>query len=141
MASTIIEAVTQFMQTCPVMEDFRINVDFLPDRILEFSINASPTNPIVKHYVNGSSLRQFAFDLTCNQDYGSDVLQAIGNLGLYEGIQAWLEKQSRLRNFPDLPSGLEAVKIEVTTGGYLFKTSPTMGRYQIQARIIYYQGV
>ena len=141
MADTVIQSLWDYFLTCPLMGDRKINVDFLPEKSLEYSIDTTPATEIVKQYVDGSSVRQYLFVIRSVQDYGSDVLQNIANSGFFESLSNWLEEQTRRKNFPALPSGKEPQKIEAQSTGYLFVSGPDTGKYQIQCRLQYFQEV
>lgn len=139
MADTIIQALRDYFLDCPLMGDNRINVDFLPERGIEYSIDTTPATDIVKRYANGDTVRQYLFVLRSVNDYGPDALQNMANSGFYEHFAAWLEAQSDAEVLPQLPAGKEAQKIEAQSTGYLFTTGPDVGRYQIQCRLLYLQ--
>lgn len=141
MADTVIQSLWDYFLTCPLMGDRKINVDFLPEKSLEYSIDTTPATEIVKQYVDGSSVRQYLFVIRSVQDYGSDVLQNIANSGFFESLSNWLEEQTRKKNFPAIPSGKEPQKIEAQSTGYLFVSGPDTGKYQIQCRLQYFQEV
>lgn len=141
MADTIIQSLWDYFLACPLMCDRKINVDFLPEKSLEYSIDTTPATEIIKQYVDGSSVRQYLFVIRSVQDYGSDVLQNIANSGFFESLSNWLEEQTRKKNFPTLPSGKEPQKIEAQSTGYLFVSGPDTGKYQIQCRLQYFQEV
>ena len=141
MADTIIQSLWDYFLACPLMCGRKINVDFLPEKSLEYSIDTTPATEIIKQYVDGSSVRQYLFVIRSVQDYGSDVLQNIANSGFFESLSNWLEEQTRKKNFPTLPSGKEPQKIEAQSTGYLFVSGPDTGKYQIQCRLQYFQEV
>ena len=50
------------MRTCPLLdEDGKVRVNFLGDTPIEYVIEEVPAEPIVKRYVDGSSIRQVLF--------------------------------------------------------------------------------
>ncbi|MCI1966864.1 MAG: hypothetical protein LKJ17_12150 [Oscillospiraceae bacterium] len=139
MADTIIQALREYFLTCPLMGKSKINVDFLPEKGIEYSIDTTPATEIIKRYVNGDTRRQYLFVIRSVNDYGSDALQNVANSGFYEQLAAWLEEQTNAENFPQLPPGMEPESIEAQSTGYLFTAGPKSGRYQIQCRLIYLQ--
>lgn len=141
MADTIIQALRDYFLTCPLMGNRKINVDFLPEKGVEYSIDTAPATEIVKYYTDGTTIRQYLFDIRSVEEYGPDVLQNLANSGFYEELAAWLEEQTRARNFPHLPSGKQPQKIEALSTGYLFTSGPDTGKYQIQCRLQYFQEV
>lgn len=139
MEDSIIKSLWDYFLACPLMADRKINVDFLPEKGVEYSIDTTPATQIVKYYVDGASIRQYLFVIRSVEEYGPDVLQNLSNSGFYEALAAWLEQQTRAGNLPRLSPGKTAQKIEAQSTGYLFTTGPDAGKYQIQCRLQYFQ--
>ena len=139
MADTIIRSLWDYFMSCPLMDGNKINIDYLPDDPLEFSIDVNPATEIVKRYVGGSSIRQHLFVIRSANDYGPDVLQNLANSGFYEQLSAWMEEQCAKGNLPVLPAGQEAQRISAQSTGYLFAPGAKTGKYQIQCRLQYFQ--
>ncbi len=52
---TIIESIRDYIKTCPYLTELaKVNVDFLPDDPTTYSIEQTPTEPILKKYMDGS---------------------------------------------------------------------------------------
>lgn len=139
MSDTIIRALWDYFLNCPLTGDRKINVDFLPDKGIEYSIDTTPATEVVKWYIGGSSIRQYLFVLRSVNDYGPDVLQNISNSGFYERLAAWLDEQTKAGVLPSLPAGKTPQIIEAQSTGYLFTSGSDTGKYQIQCRLQYYQ--
>lgn len=138
---TLIAAVRQFMLKCPHLNEFSkgINIDYLSDDTTSYSIEETPCNPIVKRYIDGSSIRQFEFIFASRESYGQEVLQNIENSSFYEDFSDWIEEQDKIMNYPKLDNSIEVQKIECTSTGYAFQTEVDQARYQIQLRLKYYK--
>jgi hypothetical protein len=136
---SIIEAVRGYLETCPLLTGGLLHVDWLPEEAATYSVDVIPVTPVVKRYIDGSSLRQFAFVLATRTYYGEFVRQQLDNLGFFEDFAQWLEAQSRAHNFPDLGAGRIGRTVEVTTSGYVFAPDTETARYQIQCRLTYLQ--
>lgn len=136
---SIMKALRDYFLTCPLMDGSRINVDYLPERGIEYSIDSTPVTAVIKRYTGGASLRQYVFTISSVMDYGSDTLQNIANSALYEDLADWMEEQTLAQELPELSEGLRPISIEAQSTGYLFTTSPSAGRYQIQCRLVYYK--
>ena len=141
MADTIIKSLWDYFLTCRLMGNKKINIDFLPEKGVEYSIDTTPATEIVKWYTDGSSVRQYLFVVRSVEEYSSDVLQNLANSGFYESLAAWLESQTRAGDLPVLPKGKKAQAIEAQSTGYLFTSGPDTGKYQIQCRLQYFQEV
>lgn len=136
---TIIESVRDFLKGCPLLSDGKINVDFLPEAAATYSVDVTPVNPVLKSYIDGSSLRQFVFTFSTRTYYGDIVRQQLDNLCFFERFAEWIEAQNRARRFPKLGEGRTVRKLEVTTSGYVFATDTDTAKYQIQYRLTYFQ--
>ena len=142
----IIEAVRDFIRSCPYLQEFegvqglvKVNVDYLEENSTVYSIEEVPTDPIIKNYINGDSIRQFQFIFASREPYGADVLQNISNSGFYEDFANWVEKNNNDDNLPLLNEGYESQEIKVLSPGYAFQVDVDKARYQIELRLKYYK--
>lgn len=137
----IIDSIRDYIKQCPFLEEFnnaiRVNVNYLDSEIDTYSIEEVPTQPIIKRYVNGDTLRQYDFIFTSKEPYGSDVFQNIENSGFYEKLADWIETNSDNDIFPILKKGMEATDVSVTTTGYAFSVTEDTAQYQIQLKLKY----
>lgn len=86
MYETIIEALQAYLQGCPLLAGAKLNVDFLPDRPLEYMISPSPVDEVLKAYVHGASQRQYVFVLASKSPIDGDTAQAMENSGFFERL-------------------------------------------------------
>lgn len=139
----IIDSLRNYIRTCPHLDTFnnaiKVNVNYLEPNTDTYSIEEVPINPIVKKYVNGDSIRQYAFIFTSREPYGIDVLQNIDNSGFYEKFADWIENQNNNEIFPLLDNGLEPLEIKVTSTGYAFAVTEDTAQFQIQLRLKYFK--
>jgi hypothetical protein len=139
----IIKALRDYIRTCPHLDTFnnaiRVNVNYLEPEADTYSIEEVPIEPILKKYVNGDSIRQYAFIFTSREPYGIDVLQNIDNSGFYEKFADWIENQNNNEIFPLLDNGLEPLEIKVTSTGYAFAVTEDTAQYQINLRLKYFK--
>ncbi|MDU7363036.1 chloramphenicol resistance protein [Clostridium sp.] len=137
----IIDALRDYIRNCPHLDTFnnaiKVNVNYLEGNPDTYSIEEVPINPIVRKYVNGDSIRQYAFIFTSREPYGIDVLQNIDNSGFYEKFADWIENNNDKGIFPLLDNGLETLAIEVTSTGYAFAVTEDTAQFQIQLRLKY----
>ena len=132
---TIIESVREYLAGCPLMDDRKINIDYLGDGI-EYSIDPIGVSPIYKQYVDGGCIRQFQFSLTSKEFYDGDARTMIGNSGFYQEFEEWIADKDAQGDYPEL-DGYLVVKLEVLMSGYLFSADADYARYQIQLRMLY----
>lgn len=139
----IIKSLRDYIRNCPYLDTFnnaiRVNVNYLEPNTDTYSIEEVPIEPIVKKYVNGDSIRQYAFIFTSREPYGIDVLQNIDNSGFYEIFADWIENQNNNEILPKLEENLEPLEIKVTSTGYAFAVTEDTAQFQIQLRLKYFK--
>ena len=139
----IISSIRNYIRQCPYLDTFnnaiRVNVNYLEPSANTYSIEEIPIEPILKKYVNGDSIRQYAFIFTSREPYGVDVLQNIDNSGFYEKFASWVESNNDNEIFPVLENGLEPLEIKVTSTGYAFAVTESTAQFQIQMRLKYFK--
>ncbi|WP_317853795.1 chloramphenicol resistance protein [Chakrabartyella piscis] len=133
------ESVRKFLRTYEPLANNKLNVDFLPAEESSYSVEAIPTNEVVRTYTDGSTYRQFLCVLCSREAYGSEILQQLENLAFFEDFSEWLREQSLIGNFPDLGEGRSVVSFVASTTGYAMATSETKARYQIQLKMEFIQ--
>ena len=136
---TIIEALTQYFITCPLLKDGAFRIDYLGEQPVEYDLEVMSCDPVVMWYVNGDSERQYLFAFGSRNFYSQDRMQNIENSGFYERLADWVETNSKQGVLPDLPDGKEAEALEVMSSGTLFGEDKKTARYQIQLRLNYFQ--
>ena len=143
MSTTVLEALFDYFSGCPLMCDNRLNIDYLPEDTgaagVEFALGTTPTDEVVYRYTNGGARCRYPFTISSVNDYGPDEAQNMLNSGFYEELAAWLHKQTRVRNLPELPVGLTARSIRAIGPGYLYLPDVNAGKYQIQCDLEYYR--
>lgn len=139
----IIESIRNYMRNLECLDTFnnaiRVNVNYLEDNTDTYSIEEVPVEPIVKKYINGDSIRQYAFIFTSREPYGIDVLTNIDNSGFYEKLADEIEINNNNEIFPSLDNGLEPLSINVTSTGYAFAVTEDTAQYQISLRLKYFK--
>lgn len=138
--SKIIDSIREFILTCPFLENWRVNVDYLGTG-MEYSIDPLPCDPIVQRYVDGGAKKQFQFAFTSREEYDQDARINIENSGFYQGFEEWLEQKSFSGDLLDLGQGKTPVRIETLNSGYLYDADEKKARYRIECRLIYIQEV
>lgn len=137
----IIQGIRNYMRGLKCLDTFnnaiRVNVNYLEPSPDTYSIEEIPIEPILKRYVNGDSIRQYAFIFTSREPYGADVIQNIDNSGFYEKLADEIESNNDNEIFPILENGLEPLEIKVTSTGYAFAVTESTAQFQIQMRLKY----
>ncbi|WP_346935310.1 chloramphenicol resistance protein [Clostridium sp.] len=139
----IIQGIRNYMRELKCLDTFnsaiKVNVNYLEPSPDTYSIEEIPIEPILKKYVNGDSIRQYAFIFTSREPYGVDVLQNIDNSGFYEKLADEIEFNNDNGIFPTLDTSLEPLEIKVTSTGYAFAVTEDTAQFQIQMRLKYFK--
>lgn len=137
---SIVEAIRAWLRTYPPLADGRLGVDFLPEDAQTYSVDTEPVQPVVKRYMDGSAIKQYAFVLASREFHADAITQNIESSAFYDAFSSWVERQNRARIFPVLEAGRTARRIEVTSSGYPFQAyDEGTARYQIQLRLTYFE--
>ena len=137
---SIIESIRDYILTCPYLGELaKVNVDFLPEDPTTYSIEQTPSEPIIKKHLDGTTDRQLTFVFACCMFYSDEMINNITNSGFFEQFQDWLFDNSEAGILPELKEGLIPDRIEAISSGYLYDISGdlTNARYQIQCRLLY----
>ena len=71
MASSIIEAITEFIGSCPLLEDGVLRVDAMGENAIEYTVETGIFDPLLKRYVNGDEYRQYQFNFGSREYYST----------------------------------------------------------------------
>ena len=137
----IIESVREYIQNLSCLSTFNnaINVNYLADDDNSFSLEEVPCDPVLKKYIDGSSLRQYQFIFTSKEPYSEEILQNIDNSSFYEDFANEIESKNHNGDLPVLYN-LEARSIEVTSSPYCVRVTEDKAIYQINLNLKYYKG-
>ena len=137
---SIAKILRNYFAECPLLQEGKLNFDYLGVEPVEYTIETTPTEPILKKYVDGSTIRQYPFVFASRESFGADVWENIDTADFYEKLSAWVENQSNLRNLPNFNEEYRySISLEVTSSGYVFQEDTDNARYQIQLVLKYYQ--
>lgn len=139
MVQSIIEGVTNYFLQCPLLKDGVFRVDALGGEPVEYAIETGLTSPVLKRYVNGSSIRQYQFNFNSRETYSMDRILAIQNERFYEDLCNWVEEQDKAGNLPELPQGCAAQALEVLAPGFMLDATMENAHYQIQLQLRYFK--
>lgn len=136
----IIEAIREYIGNMDCMATFEnaINVNYLGGESDNFSIEEVPVNPILKKYLDGSSIRQFEFVFCSREPYGAEVLQQIENSTFYEDFANEIEEKNNNDILPTLDN-MEAMSLEITSNAYTVSVTEDTAMYQINLNLKYYK--
>lgn len=131
------ELIKEYIETCPLLDGDKINVDYLDDEVYSYSIDRTPSNPVLKKFNDGrGGKKQITFDFTVTAPLSSRVVTNLSNSKFGEDFMEWIETQQRLRNLPQING---AFSIECTSPSYILQKTETTAIYIIQINFTYYE--
>lgn len=139
MVKSIIEGLTEYFLQCPLLKDGVFRVDALGSEPVEYALETGMTSPVVKTYIDGSSIRQYQFNFNSREAYSMDRIMAIQNESFYEDFCNWVEEQSIYGNLPEMPGGCEAQALTVLTPGFMLDATMENAFYQVQLILQYFK--
>ena len=139
MVNSIIEGLTDYFLQCPLLKDGVFRVDALGSGPVEYALETGMTSPVVRTYVDGSSVRQYQFNFNSREAYSMDRILAIQNESFYEDFCNWVEEQSMIGNLPEMPEGCEAQALTVLTPGFMLDATMENAFYQVQLQLQYFK--
>ena len=139
MVDSIMEGLTDYFLQCPLLKDGVFRVNALGSDPVEYELESAITSPILKKFIDGSSIRQYQFNFNSKEAYSMDRIMAIQSESFYENFCNWVEEQSLSGNLPEMPEGCEAQGLTVLAPGYMLDTSMVNAFYQVQLQLKYFK--
>ena len=131
------EKIKEFIETCPLLNGGKINVDYLDDEGYSYSIDKTPVQPKVEKFIDGMGGKyQIAFDFTVQLPLSPASIENLTNSAFGEDFMEWIEEQNELGNLPDIDG---AHSIECTSTNYVLQKTDTQAIYIIQMNFTYYE--
>lgn len=136
-----VDAIRSWFRECPViLKGNRFGIDHLSSDPTEYAVYMSPSTLQSFVDVTGEvclkSEQELNFVFASREKHPSDVLQALANRGLYDGVIGWIIEQNKNKNFPEITEGT-VISIMPSTTQYLFEAGASSGRYQISCKLKY----
>ena len=136
----IIDAVREFLLTCPQLFGKKMNINCLGTKIGSLTIDNVSADASIKKYCDGEELKQAVFVLGVRDRYDENLGANTDVSRLLESVEKWIFKQNLVGNLPKLSENkIKVCGIEVTKSGHLYDTSIANGRWQIEFRVLYLQ--
>ena len=135
----IIESIRDYIENLDCMKTFNnaININFLDGEVDSFSLEEIPCTPILKRYVDGSTLRQFEFTFCSREPYGAEIIQQIENSGFYEDFTGEIENKNHESILPKGIDNIIPIGIEIISSAYVVTAEEDTALYQINLNFKY----
>ena len=140
-----ITAMREWLKTCPLIAEeqtengaaFRI-AGLSPEPVAEFSIEDSPTDPVLTSYFSGRNMAK-SYVFLSRREYSEAQSVQIANSGFFEQLTDWVLAQNDCHHLPALAAPRQPIGIAVTSTGYIVTSSAGSCKMQMQLRLVYYQ--
>ena len=132
----IINNIVAFLKRCPLLEEYKIKVDYLGETAGNCTVYPLPCAPVVKRYTDGGQLKQYLFAFASREYIDATDESNVKNQIFYEEFSKWLDEKSDKGELPDIEEGT-VQSIEAVDQGYLLSDDKRTGAYQIQCRLKY----
>lgn len=135
---SIIAGLIDWIKTCPQVkaaEYTDVYVDLTAKTPANMSVAASHDS-VVKQYMDGSCLIEHDYVLFLKQEADENQGRLEHNEFLEE-FAAWVWRQNRLRNYPNIGNGLDLISIRTANGMFYEVDQDGTGIYQVQIKMKY----
>lgn len=132
MEKSKMELIKEFIETCPLLKNGKVNVDYIKDKPQSYSIDETPVNPILQNYSDGGRQIQIQFDFSVQANFS--VLENIKNSKFCDDFTAWIKEQNNKGNLPKI-NGICWIKC--TGRGTILQTTETTAIYVIPMQVVY----
>lgn len=130
------QLIKEFIETCPLLEGDKINVDYLKDTVYSYSIDRSPTQPTITPFTSGGGKKQITFDFSVTAPLSTNAIENLCNSKFGEDFIEWIETNNKNKNFPEIDG---AFKLECLSPSYILEKTKTTAIYIIQINFVYYE--
>lgn len=127
-----IEKIRDFIKTCPYLNNGTVNVDYIKDKTQNYSVDETPSQPILNSFKDGGERRQITFDFSIQANFS--ILENIKNSMFSDNFIDWIDEQNRIGNLPDI-EGIDWIKC--LGRGTISQTTETTAIYVIPMQVAY----
>lgn len=126
------ELIKDFIETCPYLKKGKVNVDYLKDKPLSYSIDETPVDPVLQNFSDGGRRLQIQFDFSVQANFSA--LENIKNSKFCDDFTDWIYEQNKQENLPKIDG---AVWIKCLGRGTILQTTDSTAIYVIPMQLVY----
>ena len=126
------DLIKEFIETCPLLKNGKVNVDYIKDKPQSYSIDETPVNPVLQNYADGGRQIQIQFDFSVQANFS--VLENIKNSKFCDDFTNWIYEQDKIGNLPKINN---ICWIKCTGRGTILQTTETTAIYVIPMQVVY----
>ena len=127
-----IELIKEFIEACPYLNKGKVNVDYIKNKPLSYSIDETPVDPVLQNFSDGGRRLQIQFDFSIQANFSA--LENIKNSKFCDDFTDWIYEQNKQENLPKIDG---AVWIKCLGRGTILQTTETTAIYVIPIQVAY----
>ena len=133
---SIISAIREYFEKQNILNNKKVNIDFIKNNTNEYVIEPIPIEPIYRQYTDGRAIRQYVFQFSSLNYLTSEVVNNLLNSEFYESFSKVIEENNNKKILPKV-DGIQS--IECLNIGTIENEQENKAKYSIQMRILYYK--
>lgn len=126
------ELIGEFIETCPLLNKGKVNLDYIKEKPQSYSINEIPVEPVLNEFRDGGRRLQIQFDFSIQANF--NVLENIKNSKFCDDFMKWIYEQDSKYNLPKI-DGIDWIKC--LGRGTIERTTETTAIYVIPMQVAY----
>ena len=127
-----IELIKEFIEACPYLNKGKVNVDYIKNKPLSYSIDETPVDPVLQNFSDGGRRLQIQFDFSIQANFSA--LENIKNSKFCDDFTDWIYEQNKQENLPKIDG---AVWIKCLGRGTILQTTDSTAIYVIPMQLAY----
>lgn len=126
------ELIKEFIETCPYLDNGKINLDFIDSDPQSYSLDETPVDPVLINFTDGGRRLQIQFDFSIQANFS--VLENIKNSKFCDNFTTWIYNQNKIDNLPKIDG---ICWIKCLGRGTIQQTTETTAIYVIPMQVAY----
>ncbi len=126
------EIIKEFIETCPYLENGKVNLDFIDSDPQSYSLDETPVDPVLNEFRDGGRRLQIQFDFSIQANFST--LENIKNSKFCDNFINWIYIQNNMENLPKI-EGIDWIKC--LGRGTITQTTDTAAIYSIPMQVAY----
>lgn len=126
------ELIKEFIETCPLLENGKVNLDFIDSDPQSYSLDETPVDPVLQNFADGGRRLQIQFDFSIQADFSA--LENIKNSQFCDKYMNWIYEQDKTDNLPKIDG---ICWIKCLGRGTIQQTTKTTAIYIIPMQVAY----
>ena len=126
------DLIREFIETCPLLRNGKVNVDYIKDKPQSYSIDETPATTVLKEYRDGGTQNQILFDFSIQANFS--VLENIKNSKFCDDFTEWIKEQDNKENLPKMDG---ICWIKCLGRGTILQTTDSTAIYVIPMQVVY----